>query len=294
MFAILGDIEFTLSGGITGMEQRGTADWAEHARIQGKPLLEWIGEGLDEINLNIDLHPMLGDPAARWRALREAKAKHEPLALVLGNGDYLGPQVVADLTLQHRRMTATGQLASATVQLRLREYTGAFKRKLTQPLGLLSPAMSGTTEAASATPSLLSKFLPAPSTTQLAIGYAKSAGNILQAGKNLYDQVKSGNASMILAQVPQLLSVTSQVIAPLQNMSAVAGLLKDGADLAKVGEDVLGSVTGARSSLNPVDLGNIVERFSASRDNLDQAMKIMGGAGTRLAGLAAQVLTRRA
>ncbi|KSO44937.1 hypothetical protein APB07_22335 [Pseudomonas aeruginosa] len=294
MFAILGDIEFTVAGGITGMEYRGTADWAEHARIQGKPLLEWIGEGLDEINLTIELHPVLGDPDARWRALREAKAKHEPLALVLGSGDYFGPQVVADLSLQHRRMTGTGQLASGTVQLRLREYTGAFKRKLTQPLGLLNPALSGTAAAVSGKPSLLSKFLPSPSTTQMIIGHAKTAANVLQAGRNVYDQVKNGNASMILGQVPQLLGVTSRAIAPLKSLTAVAGLLDDGADLSRLGDDVLASVNGAQSSLNPVDLGNIVERFATSRDSLDEALATMDGARTRLAGLAAQVLTRRA
>ncbi|QZP26227.1 phage tail protein [Pseudomonas mosselii] len=294
MFALLGDIEFTVSGGLTGMELRTTADWAEHARIQGKPLLQWVGEGLDELNLTIELHPMLGDPDKRWRALHDAKRKHEPLALVLGNGDYLGPQVVTELSQQNRRRSATGQLTSATVQLSLREYTGAFTRKVLPTPGLISPVLSGTNAAGAGSPGLLSKFMPAPSTTQLAIGYAKSAGNILQAGKNLYDQVKSGNASMVLAQVPQLLGVTSRAIEPLQSMTAVAGLLQDGSDLARLGEDVLGSVNGARSNLSPVDLGNIVERFTASRDNLDQALVTMDGAGTRLAGLAAQVLTRRA
>ncbi|MFD2645140.1 phage tail protein [Pseudomonas japonica] len=294
MFAILGDIEFTVAGGIVGMELRSAAEWAQHARIKGKPLLEWVGEGLDEINLSIELHPRLGDPDARWKALREAKANHEPLALVLGNGDYLGPQVIADLNLVHRRMTETGQLGSSTVQLSLREYTGAFIRKVRATPGLVSPDLGGTPAAAAGSPGLLSKFLPSPTTTQLVIGHAKTAANILQAGKNLYDQVKSGNALMLLNQVPQLLGVTAQVIGPLTGLTEAAGLLKDGADLAKVGEEVLGNVMGARSSLNPVDLGNIVERFSASRDSLDQALTTMDGARTRLAGLAAQVITRKA
>ncbi|MDD0973800.1 phage tail protein [Pseudomonas fontis] len=294
MFALLGNIEFTVAGGITGMEQRGTANWAEHARIKGKPLLEWIGEGLDEINLSIELHPKLGDPEKRWQALREAKSKHEPLALVLGNGDYLGPYVIADNSLQHRRLSATGQLTSATVQLSLREYTGAFTRKVLATPGLLNPALTGTASVTSKLPRVVSKFLPSPSTTQMLIGHAKSAANVLQAGKNLYDQVKSGNASMILGQVPQLLGVTERAIAPLQGLTKAAGLFQDGADLAKLGEDVLGSVTGARASLNPVDLGNIVERFDASRASLDQALTTMDGARTRLAGLTAQVLTRRA
>lgn len=294
MFALLGDIEFTVAGGITGMDQRGTTDWAEHARIQGKPLLEWIGEGLDETSLSIELHPKLGDPEKRWQALRDAKSKHQPLALVLGSGDYLGPHVIADLSLQHRRMSATGQLTAATVQLSLREYTGAFTRKVLAKPGLISPALSGTPAAAAGSPGLLSKFMPSPSTTQMVIGHAKTAANVLQAGKNLYDQVKSGNASMILGQVPQLLGLTVRAIEPLQGLTEAAGLLQDGADLAKLGEDVLGSVSGARSSLDPVDLGNIVERFAASRDSLDQALTTMEAAGPRLAGLTAQVLTRRA
>ncbi len=293
MFAILGEIEFTVAGGISGMEQRGSADWAEHTRIQGKPLLEWIGEALDEVNLTIELHPVLGDPEARLRALRLAKKKHEPLALVMGSGDYVGPYVIVDLNNVIRRATAVGQIRSASVQVSLKEYTGAFTRKVLRP-GLLDPAVSGTSAAVTGSPGLISRMLPSPSTTQLVIGHAKTAGNVLKAGQNLYETVKSGNASMILGQVPQLLGVTARAIEPLQGLKDAAGLLDDGSDLSRLGEDVLSSVIGSRSSLDPVDLGNIVDRFAASRESLGQALTKMDGASTRLSGLAAQVLTRKA
>ncbi|WPN60426.1 phage tail protein [Pseudomonas sp. P9_31] len=293
MFAILGDIEFTVAGGISGMEQSGSADWVEHARIQGKPLLEWIGEGLDQCNLTIELHPVLGDPEERLRALRLAKSKHEPLAFVMGSGEYLGAYVIKDISNNIRRSTATGQIKAATVQVSLAEYTGAFTRKVVRP-GLLDSAVSGTPAATSGSPGLVSRLTPSPSTTQMVIGHAKTAGNMLKAGQNLYETIKSGNASMILGQVPQLLGITARAIEPLQGLATAAGLLNNGSDLARLGEDVLGNVMGARASLNPVDLGNIVDRFSASRDSLDQALTKMDGAGTRLAGLAAQVLTRRA
>lgn len=293
MFAILGEIEFTVAGGISGMEQRGSADWAEHTRIQGKPLLEWIGEALDEVNLTIELHPVLGDPEARLRALRLAKKKHEPLALVMGSGEYVGPYVIVDLNNVIRRATAVGQIRSASVQVSLKEYTGAFTRKVLRP-GLLDPAVSGTSAAVIGSPGLISRMLPSPSTTQLVIGHAKTAGNVLKAGQNLYETVKSGNASMILGQVPQLLGVTARAIEPLQGLKDAAGLLDDGSDLSRLGEDALSSVMGARSSLDPVDLGNIVDRFAASRESLGQALTKMDGASTRLSGLAAQVLTRKA
>lgn len=293
MFAILGDIEFTVAGGISGMEQSGSADWAEHSRIQGKPLLEWIGEGLDQCNLTIDLHPVLGDPEERLRALRLAKSKHEPLAFVMGSGEYLGAYVIRDISNAIRRSTAEGNIKAATVQVSLAEYTGVFTRKALRS-GLLDSARTGTSAAAARSPGLISRLTPSPSTTQMVIGHAKTAGNMLKAGRNLYETIKSGNASMILGQVPQLLGVTARAIEPLQGLTAAAGLLDNGSDLARLGEDMLGNVMGARASLNPVDLANIVDRFSASRDSLDQALTKMDGAGTRLAGLAAQVLTRRA
>jgi phage protein U len=293
MFAILGDIEFTVAGGISGMEHSGSADWAEHARIQGKPLLEWMGEGLDECNLTIELHPVLGDPEERLRGLRQAKSQHQPLAFVMGNGEYLGAYVIRTISNTLRRATATGQIKAATVQLSLTEYTGAFTRKVVRP-GLHDATLSGTSAATSGSPGLISRLMPSPSTTQRVISHAKTAANMLKAGQNLYHTIESGNAAMILGQVPQLLGITARAIEPLQGLATVAGLLDNGSDLSRLGEQVVNSVMGARASLNPVDLGNIIDRFSASRDALDQAVSAMDGANTRLAGLAAQVLTRRA
>jgi phage protein U len=293
MLAVLGDIEFEVAGGLTGLEQRGTADWAEHPRIQGKPRLEWIGEGLDECSLSITLHAWLGDPEARLRALRQAKSQHEPLAFVLGSGDYLGMFVITEVSNAVRRTTGTGQLFASTVQVSLREYTGQFTRKVGRP-GLLNPALTGTAAAAAGSPGLISRLIPSPSTTQLVLNHARTAGNVLQAGKGLYDALKGGSPALLLGQVPQLLGVTARAIEPLQGLTAAAGLLSDGADLAQLGSDVLGSVQGARSSLDPVDLGNIVERFAASGSSVSQAVTTLDGASTRLARLAAQVITRRA
>ncbi|SCW97561.1 phage tail protein [Pseudomonas sp. NFACC05-1] len=293
MFAILGDIEFTVAGGISGMEHNGSADWAEHARIQGKPLLEWMGDGLDECNLTIELHPMLGDPEERLRALRQAKSQHQPLAFVMGSGEYLGAYVIRHISNTLRRATATGQTKAATVQLNLAEYTGTFTRKVAHP-GLIDATLSGTSAANSGSPGWITRVTPSPSTTQKVIAHAKTAANMLRAGQSLYHTVKDGNAAMILGQVPQLLGITARVIEPLQGLATVAGVLDHSSDLSRLGEQVLGNVMGARASLNPVDLDNILDRFSASQEALDQALSTMDAANTRLAGLAAQVLTRRA
>lgn len=291
MFALLGDIEFTVAGGVSAIEHSGAADWAEHLRMQGKPLLEWVGEGLDECQLTLELHPVLGDPEQRLRALRLAKTQHQPLAWVMGSGEYLGPYVITHLSNVIRRTSATGQLLAATLQISLREYTGAFIRKVHAP-GLLDPTARDSAPAMDS-PGVISRQAAAPSTAQNVIRHAKTAGTVLRQGQTLYHAARSGNPAAILGQVPQLLGVTAQAIEPLRGLAGAAGLLRDGADLSRLGEDVLGSVMGARDCLNPVDLASIVNRFGASHEALDQAVAVLDGASDRLAGLAADILTRR-
>ncbi|MDU9028693.1 phage tail protein [Pseudomonas mediterranea] len=293
MFAILGDIEFTVAGGISGMEHNGSADWAEHARIQGKPLLEWIGEGLDECNLTIELHPVLGDPQARLQALHQAKSQHQPLAFVMGSGEYLGVYVIRHISNTWRRATATGQVKAATVQLNLAEYTGPFSRNVARP-GLFDATLRGTSVATIGSPGLITRPMPSSSVTQQVVAHATAAANLLRAGQNLYRAVKSRDATLVLGQVPQLLGITARAIEPLLGLTHVAGALDSTVDLSRLGEQVLGHVTSARNSLNPVDLGNVLDRFAASSAALDQALSTMDAANARWAGLAAHVLTRRA
>lgn len=283
MFAILGEIEFEVAGGLTGMDYRSTADWAEHSLIQGKPLLEWIGEGLDEYTLAITLHAALGDPEKRLRELRTAKAAHEPLAFVLGSGDYIGGFVITELSNNVRRTTANGRLHSATMAVTLREYTGKFVRK-PRRLGLIDLAGS---------PGLQTQAAIAPSTAQQVLGYARSAGNILQSSANLYRAARSGSPLSALNQVPQLLSMTGRAIAPLEGLGSAAGLLDGGAGLVTLSNSMLQQVNLARLGLSPVDVDTVLDKVSASGEYADMAISQLDGASTQLSSLAASVITRK-
>ena len=48
-WGVLGEIEFEVLSHPSAQSERTTADYAEHARLQGKPLLQWVGDGLDEL-----------------------------------------------------------------------------------------------------------------------------------------------------------------------------------------------------------------------------------------------------
>ncbi|MQT39732.1 hypothetical protein GHO45_02110 [Pseudomonas sp. FSL R10-0765] len=293
MYAVLGKIEFEVASGITGMEQRSTADWAEHSLIQGKPLLEWVGDGLDELTFSMQLHPWLGDPEVRLRTLREAKSKHEPLAFVLGSGEYVGVYVIADISNTPRRTSADGRLYSSSVQVSLREYTGPYTPKVVKA-GLVDTAVQTTAAAKIATPSLVSKLAPALTATQQVVGYARQAGTMIQQAKTIYDAVKNFNPMTLLTQAPQLAALAERALGPIGGLTEAAGLIREGQDIAQLGQSLYGSVSGARSSLTPLDLGNVADRFEASGEYITQAYDRLDGASTRLTGLAAQVITRRA
>ncbi|PYA54645.1 hypothetical protein DMW53_25830, partial [Serratia marcescens] len=53
MFAVLGDIEFELITYWDGFEATFGVDYAEHARIEGKPGLQFVGDKLDEIQISL-------------------------------------------------------------------------------------------------------------------------------------------------------------------------------------------------------------------------------------------------
>lgn len=255
MFAVLGEIEFEVNGGMVGMDLRSPADWAEHALIQGKPLLEWMGEGLDEYSLSIRLHAALGDPEARLRALREAKGKHQPLAFVLGSGDYLGAFVITDINSTPQRTLADGRPLSGTVQVTLREFAGTFKRPAVRP-GLVAADVAGSALASAGSPAVVASVTPKLSMPQTLLAHARSVGNMLGAAQQLHAAIKNGNPALLLSSVPQLLGATSGAIAPLTGLTQVAGLLSEGAELAQVGANVLGNVNRAVSSLTTVDMSS--------------------------------------
>jgi hypothetical protein len=56
MHALLGGIAFNLITHFEDIEESFSANYAEHALIEGKPRLQWVGQNLDEIAWHMVLH----------------------------------------------------------------------------------------------------------------------------------------------------------------------------------------------------------------------------------------------
>ncbi|MDR0584498.1 MAG: phage tail protein, partial [Treponema sp.] len=84
-----GDFVFEASGHIAKtfqeLSQKSSGRWAEHETINTAPLSEFLGPGLDELEISIIFTTMLGvNPKESYEELRTAVRKGEYYPLILG------------------------------------------------------------------------------------------------------------------------------------------------------------------------------------------------------------------
>lgn len=295
IWAVLGEIEFEQLNHPSAQSERTTADYAEHALLQGKPKLQWVGEGLDGLSLELAFHAALVDPDVEIRKLKTAKAAHDPLPYVLGSGDYRGIYVITALDVTTRKTDANGRLLSAVVSLELLEYTGKYTKPLPRPLALRNN-LAATNSPSQPFERVLASSPPLVTAAQKTLALARKGGSLISAGMDAYQLAKGlrENPLALLGQVPRLLGLTSEALPSLAGLQTSAQLLADGADLVQLGASAGGDLQQAISALNSADLDGVVGQFDYAATRIELAATRMSTSAPRFAGLAADIITRRA
>nr|VFK16294.1 MAG: Phage protein U [Candidatus Kentron sp. LFY] len=260
-FAVLGDIQFELIAYFDGLSGRFGASFAEHARIEGKPRLQWTGDTLDEWTIEAAFHHIYCDPEAEMARLRAAMARHDAMAFVLATGEYKGDFVITEISLTSKRTDRFGALTVANASLSLKEHVPlpGEEARTRQGLAVLD---------AGATPDPYTRvsgggfFAPAVSTGLVDRGFdaARSLGSsvgILHGARSAQEEAWS------------LFSLAKEIQG--DPMGAVARLVAMGQPLHAVGVG-----TGALASILG-EVGNV----------LPDALPVVGTA-TELAGLAGE------
>jgi|SRR5574344_258515 phage protein U len=124
MYAQLGDIEFNLITYFNGVDDSQTYNYAQHERINNKPVLQFMGLGLQELNLKLNFHTSFCIPRDELKKLKDVAGKGTPLKFIKGNGEYIGVFVISEINSVTEQTTNEGDLVSMQVDLKLREYTG--------------------------------------------------------------------------------------------------------------------------------------------------------------------------
>lgn len=124
MFAQLGDIKFDLITYFNGIEETNSYNYAEHPRINQKPMLQFLGENLQEQSIKLNFHTNFCTPEDEIKKVKTVAQKGTPLKFIKGNGEYIGIFVIAEITASTEQTTKNGDISSIQLELKLREYTG--------------------------------------------------------------------------------------------------------------------------------------------------------------------------
>ncbi len=126
MIGTLGQVVFEVSADkvrtTSDFKRKRAANYAEHAVLDRKPILQYVGPALDEISFRIRLDAAQGiNPSRELISLEKILLAGDELMLIIG-GQPLGKFVLEELNEAWTRQDGQGRLMVAEVDLKLKEY----------------------------------------------------------------------------------------------------------------------------------------------------------------------------
>jgi phage protein U len=302
MYAVLGLIEFQFLNGFTSFERTSGAEFPEHALINRKPRLQFTGQKLDEIKIELLFHLDFCDPEKELARLNAALAAHSSLPLVFGNGNYAGDFVITDISARTKYSSGTGTVIAQEISATLKEYTGdpakpvaPAVRPAGKPLAIATLASPASVVASSLPGNVsgqVSGLALAVSTAKTALSTAAGVVKGIAALKAI-----QGNPVAVLGKMVQLINTGSNYLAVNNGVASLAGITK-ASPLPQAGivlagmSDIQTSFNAMRSFGNRVNSGNLL----ATLGQIDSIGASIGKSAnllrTPLAELAAKAATR--
>lgn len=128
MIGSLGPIVFNTSSTkkqtFEGLNRENSNRIATHENLNNKPILEFIGPGLDKVTLNLTWsieHNL--NPDVELQKLRDIRDKGEVVSFILGNKPYgSGKYLLENIGEEQKRIDNKGNIFSITFSLILNEY----------------------------------------------------------------------------------------------------------------------------------------------------------------------------
>jgi len=297
-FALLGDIQFNLITYFDGLEGKFGADYAEHARIEGKPRLQFVGDKLDEWSLKLKFHQAYCDPETEVAKLQTAKNAHKSLAFVLANGQYKGRFVVTEVAVTSEQTDRLGSLLSAMVSVTLREAVDPPGAGVTQNApavvksGAPLPHAAKTNVADMAKPNLPSFTLKtAVAAGREMAGAVSAVSRVVNIAKNLQN-----NPAAAIQQLQYGVPGFNQVAAAAGRLGIDLGPLPsqwaDAAPVIAMSACVADEARSALSTIGATSHANLNSSMAAISHSVDSISTSLDSQSPALARLAAKTIAR--
>ena len=235
IYAVLGETELEVISWLDGLDMRFAARYAEQALIGRKGLLQHTGFAPDEVKMRVLLHAQWCQPAEELAKLKRIMDDTEPVAFVLGSGEYRGVFVLTDMDVTSTQTDGDGVAIAFEAEMSLMEYIG-------------DPALQNP-------PGVIAKGYRIP------VGAAEEAAGDAAPGASS----PLGGIAAVVSEVRSLVSLTAA--SPMAASSVVAGRV-DGLVRAAgaLPVEALGALSGAAAVASEVS--RLASAFSGARGAL--------------------------
>ena len=132
MYAQLGNIVFDALKGFDSLSDKRETVYAEHSLINGKPLLQRIGESLIEFSGSIHFHVAFCNPEDEFKKLNDARQNGEILPFIYGNSFIEGDFVITSIERTINQTDSKGNFVSINCNLTLREFINSNSANIQQ------------------------------------------------------------------------------------------------------------------------------------------------------------------
>ncbi len=121
MFAAYGNLRFEVLTSPTSFSESRRYGFAEHPIVEGRPVLQKVGEELRSIHNTFRFHKGFCDPKGSLEALRELAEEQEPKTYTLGDGTVEGEYVIEELEAVVEMLDGQGAAVWIDVTARFKE-----------------------------------------------------------------------------------------------------------------------------------------------------------------------------
>ena len=297
IYAVLGETELEIIAWLDGLDMRFAARYAEQALIGRKGLLQHTGFAPDEVKMRVLLHAQWCQPAEELARLKRIMDDTEPVAFVLGSGEYRGVFVLTDLDVTSTQTDGAGVAIAFEAEVQLKEYIvdpalpeppGVIAQGYRIPVGAVEDVAGAAAVDAPTGP--FSGVASAVSQAVSAVGQVAAAVSEVRSLVSLAASNPLAAVSLVAGEAGGLLDAAAALpAAAFETLSGVAAVATEAAQVAT-------AFNGARAALEEsagwLQSGDPLAVLSSAADRAGQAVWFADQAGVSLSKLAARVAVR--
>jgi len=293
VYAVLGETELEIIAWVGGLDMRFAAHYAEQALIGRKGLLQHTGFAPDEVKMRVLLHAQWCQPAQELARLKRLLDEAEPVAFVLGSGEYRGVFVVTGLDVVSTQTDGTGVAIAFELEAQLREYVG--DPALPNPPGVIAQGFRIPVGVSDSAPERVAgPFAGATAAVSLAVSTVGQVAGAVSGVRSLV-HLAAANPLVALSLAARradglLDAATALPVAAFESLADVATLATDAAQVATAFKGARFALEESASWMHADPLAYLAAAAQRAR----QAVWFCDQAAGPLARLAARVAVRGA